>query len=308
MNRVQIVSGALVLTVATACGSITDAGQPVDVRPYVTGAAAAALDVNGLFVFPEPTPPSVPIISAEVAGQQADAFLVSYGPVMKQIWDRHRNAPVDVNRMRRDSRMFYIDTPYEWRAVEGFSPVTERFLGPHYLTTFNVWSRPVVLIAISAYNHHVSIRPDGTISIPNGNGMEFLDWGIGRDTSLMRYESPEAAAVRAGRLTGALITEVPSLVRIGLLQTPLSAGWKFTLDRPVTVRVISSGRLAEVQEIHIGPDLEYRVFIPAPDQPVHFDAPFVRLDENGEPVGVEYVEIPVRPGYPTIFEAVTVVR
>lgn len=290
------------------CGDsrITDPSAPVDARPYVTGAAAANLGSGSLFTLNSPTSPStLPIVSPERARELAQAFVLSYGPTLKQWWDQDHGAPLDLARLEPDSRPFYGPTAYEL-FPEGFHPTMHRAYGPYYLVRMGWGTRYPLMVAVSGYSTHVLIMSNGKLHIPGGSGMEFLSRGIPADTTGREYYSlisPEAAVVRVARGTGTRVSEVPEYVLSEARMGPYGGLWKLTLERPVRVRTVTDARTVDVRHVYVGRESGRQLLIPAAQQPTEVTVSALR-GVVGDDVLTETVTLPVRAGQPTIFEEV----
>lgn len=286
---------------------ITDATEPQDIRPYVTGAAAANLDPEGLFTYPAPTAPSTePIISAERARELAVSFALSFGPALERYWKQEHGRSFDFTSLRADPRVFYQRTAYGL-FPEGFHGAFRRMYGPYYLVRLSSGGRPRMSVAVSAYNSNVAIFPDGRLDLPLESGGDFFAHGLPVDTTrgdVMAPLTPEAAAAHVARLTGARVSEVPEFVRMVWNWGPLGGGWKITLERAVRVRTLSGGVTAEVRDVYLGREGGRRLFIPASEQPTEYRTGALRSGESEEIVPVS---LPILPGQPTEFEEVALI-
>jgi hypothetical protein len=296
--------GAVVLGACTE-REITGPSTAVDVRPYVTGAAAASLDADHLFAFPAPTAPSTKaIISPARAADLAMAFVLSWGPSVRKWWEEDRGGPVDLAKLQPDSRAFYALPPYAL-FPDGYHPAFPRFYGPYYMVRMRAGSQYPVLVAVSAYSTEVLISADGRINRPAESGGEFSDKALAADTmrDYFAFLSPEEAVARVAQRTGTRISEVPQLVLSEMRLGPVGGAlWKITLERPVRVRVVDSGRTAEVTEVYVGRKRGRELLIPAAQQPAEVtESALPRGDGEVVP---EMVKVGIRPGVPLNFEVV----
>jgi hypothetical protein len=305
---IHVALAGLFLITAAGCDGpgITGPSDTVDVRPYVTGAAAANLGPDLLFTFPVPTAPStLPIISAERARDLARANVLSYGPALSSSWQEQHGRAFDFSLLQADSRAFYASSPYEL-FPEGFHPAVRRTFGPYYLVRMSSGTSYPLMVAVSAYNTHVTITPEGKLHTPGESGMEFLEHGIPADSTSNEYYSllsPEAAVVRVALKTGVRISEIPEHVLTEARMSAYGGLWKLTLERPVRVRVVASGRTAEVSQIYVGREKGRQLLIPAAQQPTEITLSAPRIDADGEIV-MDSGTMAVRPGQPTLFEQV----
>jgi hypothetical protein len=305
-RRLLPLIGALLLT---ACGEpgIIEPTDPVDVRPHVTGAAAANLDADGLFTYPIPVAPSTePIISAERARELAVSFVLSFGPALERYWKEEHGQAFAFSELQAEARVFYQSTAYGL-FPDGFHGAFRRMFGPYYLVRLSSNGRRRMSVAVSAYNTNVSIFPDGRLDRPMESGADFFAHGFPVDTTRRDVAaplSPEEAVAHVARLTGVRISEVPEFVRMVWNWGPLGGGWKITLERPVRVRTLSEGVTAEVREVYLGREGGRRLFIAASEQPTEYKTGALRAGDSEEIVPVL---LPILPGQPTVFEEVAVV-
>jgi hypothetical protein len=305
------IAGLACVLLLTACDGREIVGPhgPVDVRPYVTGEAARALSPEGLFILPEPAAPSTrSIILPGQAVSLAASYVLSFGPALQRFWERDRGRSIRPSDLRPDRRAFYAATPYG-TFPEGYHPGFSIAFGPYYLVQMRSGSTAEVLVAVAGYATEVAIDSSGYIDGPVQGGNEFVSQGVPLDTTrpnLAFSVTPEEAVFRAGQLTGARVSSVPQLLRVGLPLGPFSSVWKLTLDRTVRVTVVETGRKEEVSEIYVGFEVGRQLIIPATEQPTEFVGPAIRIDGDGEHLGVDMVSVPILPGLPTVFEAVAV--
>jgi hypothetical protein len=287
LHFARLPAAGLIL-LAGGCGTeITppELADSADVRPYVTGAAAADLTADGLFVLPAPTAPAErPIITPERARALAAAYVFTFGPPLRRHWEEERGRTLDISHLEADSRVFYTSTPYGL-FPPGYHPAFMRGYGPWYLVRMMSGSTPTLHVAVAAYASEVEIDSEGYIRRPVETGMEFVSQGIPVDTTRLHLPgslSPEAAVVRVGRLTGARVSEVPELLWTGLPLSPASSLWKLTLDRAVRVRATQSGRVVEVRYLYGGAEPGRRLMIPTAEQPTSVTAWPMRTGLAGE--------------------------
>ncbi|HEX8454802.1 MAG TPA: hypothetical protein VF647_22180 [Longimicrobium sp.] len=279
-------------------------------RQYVAGSAEQRLGSDGLFTYPQATAPSsAAIITEQRARELAASFVLSFGPASKPFWDRERGRAIDVTRLRADSRVFFVHTPYEL-FPEGYHPAFRRAFGPFYLFTLATGREPEVLVAVSAYSNDVGIHPDGKLDMPRQSGMEFVASGVPIGAALDGNGSllgPEEAVVRVGRATGARVIEVPDLVMLNIPEGPLNGAWKLSLDRDVRVRTAAGAEMRTISTLYLSRVQGRQTLIAAAVQPSYQDVPARRIGPAGEDLGQELVRLPIIPGRTAVFEEVTVV-
>lgn len=285
---------------------VIDPAPPPDVRPYVTGAAAANLGPDGLFSYPVAVAPSTePIISAARARELAVSYALSFGPALEQRWQQQHGQAFDYRELQADDRVLFQSTPFEM-FPEGYHGAFRRTFGPYYLVRLGTEGHHRMSVAVSAYNTNVSILPDGRLDRTFESGAEFFERGFPADSTSAELAPlwPEAAVVHVARLTGTRVSEVPEFVRMVWNWGPLGGGWKLTLERAVTVRTLSGSRTVEVRELYLGREGGRRLFIPAAEQPSQLTTGALLSGESDELVSVT---LPIIPGQPTVFEEVSVV-
>jgi hypothetical protein len=285
---------------------ITDPAPPPDVRPYVTGAAAANLGPDGLFSYPIAVAPAAePIISAARARELAVSYTLSFGPALEERWRQQHGQAFDYRELQADGRVLFQSTPFEM-FPDGYHSAFRRTFGPYYLVRLGTEGHHRMSVAVSAYTTDVAILPDGRLNRPSESGAEFFERGFPADstTDEMAPLWPEAAVVHVARLTGTRVSEVPEFVRMVWNWGPLGGGWKLTLDRAIRVRTLSGSRTTEARELYLGREGGRRLFIPAAEQPAYLEMGAL---VSGDPDKIELVRLGVLPGQPTVFEEVAVV-
>jgi hypothetical protein len=301
--------GAIILIAGCDGSGITRPQPPPDLRAFVTGAAADNLGHDGLFLLEEPVAPSSrAIIVPDRARDLAASYVRTFGPSLENDWERERGQRIAISGLKPDPRVFYASTPYE-AFPEGFHPAFGTAFGPYYIVRMTSEGVPTLLVAVAAFATEVEIDGEGKIQRPPLRGNEFVSQGIPVDTTrpyLATAVTPEDAVLYVGSLTGARVSEVPELVRVGLAYGPLSSSWKLTLDRPVNVRTTANARRAEVRDLYVGPERGRRLMIPAAEQPSEYLIPALRVGTDGEDLEPETVRVGIKPDQPTIFEPVVI--
>lgn len=299
------------LMVASGCGDsgITAPGSTEDVRPYVTGAAAARLDAQGLFVFPTQVSPSAfQILTPERARGLAEAHVRTDGAYYEEDWEKERGAGIELAALRADPRVLYVPTPFGLMP-EGYHRSYTRELGPYYLVRMVSGRELVLYVAVAAYATEVVIDATGKTQRPAlGRGGEFVVHPITRDTAHYRMFTPEQAVIVAGRVTGVRVSEIPVLVQQQKPYSPTISLWKLTLERPVRVRAPQSARSLDVNEIYIDALRSSRLQIPVLNQPTSDTIFALRARPDGSVINSDpdRLLIPILGGAPTHFEPVTV--
>lgn len=274
------------------------------IRRHLTSEAASQVRSDGSFSLAAPSAPGDrPIMSAERAAELALAYVRSYGPSFKEVWEEDRGAPIDLASLRVGGRVLYARTPYG-AFPSGYHPAFAHVYGPYYLVPMSVGSEPVLLISVAAYATQTRLDRGGFISRPVQSGNEFVSRGLPIDTTRFRLISAEEAVEFVGRSTGARIAQVPEFVRVAMPNAPAAAVWKLTLDREVGVRAGTGRGRARVREVYVGPEKGGRFMIQGAGSPHSQKVPALRPD--GEDGRVEMVEVPVLPKAVLSFDSATV--
>lgn len=264
-----------------------------DVRAHVAGEAAENLTAEGKFVLPPPRQEPFPQISAAEAAEQAVVHMRMFGPLVRKYLEEQHGAPLDFARLEADPRVYYATTPYEQTIPPDFHPGLRKNLGPYYLVVLRSSGRPVLSVAVSAYNTDFVVR-NGELHFPVNHGNNFMPQGahVGREFSMP--VSPERAVQIVAEATGARVVAVPALSLPQQTYVPQFARWRIALDRPVRVRGVETGQVRDVRELYVGN--RGVISVPRTEQPgpVRVRDP----EQEGE------VRINAREGMPTAFERV----
>jgi hypothetical protein len=276
--------------------------QP-DVRSWVAGAAAQALDANGHFVFPPPeiaTP--FPVITEARARDLAAAYVWTFAtnPGFASLLQVQRGgASTDLSAPEPASRVEFAESPYEPVTTETSAP-SRRSYGPFFVVRMLERGMPFLSLRVSAYATDVNIA-NGMLVFPSHSGGEFDWFGIPPAIVDQNPISPEVATETVAKATGAKVDEVPVLVAPHRDYAFQFARWKLRLDRPVTLRVVSSGRQVLGREVYVGLSLGPRepavFYVPTETQPTRDTVPLAPP-----------VVLSIRPNYPVAFERVTIVQ
>lgn len=301
--------------VLCACAAVAacreSAFEPVvepdpDIRAYVTGAAASALDQSGHFQFPSTAghqPDNVPIVGAQRARELAVAFTQSYGPSFLPFWERDRGTQIDFASLTASIRVYPADSPFGAVPDEGCHPAFIRMFGPYYLLTLESDDTPVVRLAVSAQTTEFDVANDGSLIEPPSTGQDFVHEGIpSRSGTIV---SPEQAVALAARATDARIVEVPRLtLRRSSVYSPTTALWEVQLDRPANV--VTGDARTQLATLFVGPDALF--YAPDVTQPDAVTFTCTTIDENGAPNGQASVVVPILAARPVDFKRIAVKR
>lgn len=278
------------------------AAVPPRLSQYVTDDAAAGINGQGLFSLGQPAATGDhPIITPERAGELALAYVRSFGPSLRSVWEEERGAPINLATLRVASRVLYAGTPYG-SFPAGYHPAFQRGFGPYYLVPLTSGAEPVLLISVAAYATQTTVDRRGFVQRPVQRGNEFVSRGLPVDTARFRLVSPEEAVAFVAETTGARIARTPELVRVGMPYAPASAVWKLTLDREIAVKAGQNRAPSRVSEVYVGPERGRRVMIPIPTTLRSERVPALRTDAGVE--RNEIINMPIKEGAFISFEPV----
>ena len=276
--------------------------QP-DVRNWVTGIAAQAVDGNGHFTFPVPqiaTPYSV--ITPTRARDLSAAYVATFGPnpsFVSVLQVQRGGATTNLDVTEPSGRVEFAESPYEPVTPET-SGASRRSYGPFFIVRMLEKGAPVLSLRVSAYATDVTIG-NGTLVFPAESGGEFDWFGIPPAIVDQNPISPEVATETVAKATGAKVDTLPVLVAPHRDYAFQFARWKLRLDRPVTLRVVSSGRQVVGREVYVGLSL-------GPREPAVFYVPAeIQATRDTVPKAPPVI-LSIRPQYPVAFERVAVVH
>jgi hypothetical protein len=292
---------AVVLCVAAGCRSdgmsmTAPSDPPPDIIDYVTGEARESLSGQGLFELAPPSSEHRETIPAERARQLAAAFVLTYGRQYRVIWERDLGESINLITLEPDTRVFFADTPYG-RFPSGFHPAFARAYGPWYLVWMKSAGKPVLIVAVSAYNTDIGVDKHGYIVQPRMSGNDFEVWAISRQPGGIQPLTPETAVEFLGRGASVRVARTPRLLLRNVDQHPAAAVWKLALERPIKVRDRTSGERHDVAEVFVGP--HQRLWTATPGQPRVHHATAIRVNAQGQNVGREAIQVPIRADFPT---------
>lgn len=310
-----------ILAVGTAFGCTDPTGPgavpvPPDVRPWVTGAAAASLDDDGHFVFPDPAPPGPDeMVDGPFAAELALAFIRTWvanpnviriggGSSIRERLERDHGGPVDWSTVRPDARAAYFArTPYEPLPDSIGRDSLRRFYGPHYLVPLFEGDEQVASIWVAAYSTEVAITAEGFVDLPAVYGNEFFPGGVPGGLPFMLPLWPEEAVMFASEATGAKVAEIPVLTQLEAPKAPQGAVWQLTMDREITVLEIDSGVSRRARTVYVGvwgDPLTVRWYRAADEQPTTQTIRYATVLDH-EVVEWHEIEIGIRPDVPILF-------
>lgn len=291
---------AICVMAAAACdrGAGTPTGidsPPPEIGAFVTGEAAAALSADGTFPYAGPVHHREdPIISPNLAGEQAMGYVRAYGQFLHRSWEKEAGRSIDLRGLRVHSRVFYAESPYGRFPAGPISPGFRKGFGPYYLVTLTDGRSPVLLVGVAAFNTDVRVDERGLARIPPDGGNEFVSWGVPLDTTKYAVMTPERAVARLGFKTGARVTTPPQLVQMSVIHHPVIAVWRLSLDRPVRVRAAGGEWERETREVYLNGRGHYMV--PADEQPLGHTERFPTTTWSWQNQEVIEATVPIIPG------------
>lgn len=305
MKAHQLIVLAGMGAIGAGCGDPAGPTTPPerDVRPWVTGAAAEAVDENGHFRF-EGQPPDwpCPCIDEAAARIQAQAFVRTFCPDLQSSLDLHHGDRVDCDALEPASRAVPVQSPYE-TVPDSFPLGIRKVYGPQYLSRLYQHGVPAVSVFGSALNTDLWVE-NGSIRGPSSASFTFQVTGIPRGGGYLNPIGPEAAVVVAAQATGALVAEVPELILPRREYGFVFAKWRVILDRPARLRDRTTGQIIETDTLYVGlhirpvtwdlvPDA---ILVPQAQQP---DSDTIyRFDDSGQE---RMWILPFRPDRPVAF-------
>jgi hypothetical protein len=279
--------------------------QPPPLNRLVAG--GVLLDRAGRFQLDEPrAPDDVPIISAERAGELADAWVHTYAAFFRRSWAERRGTPVDVTTLAREPRVYYAETPYE-KFPESWHPSFRRHYGPFYLAHFTAGpgGPRVLTVAVAAYNTDVTVDRDGKLQLPTQSGGDFFPMPVSTDPARYAPLSPEEAAQHVATATGARVARTPRLVLMDRdIHPAAGAVWELALDREVGVRPARGGERARVRTVYVGAGKRLLVARPGQARGQRVTIPDPPAPNPGSRRS-RTVDVSLRPGMNAAFDAVT---
>jgi hypothetical protein len=296
------------LGLIAAIAACDAAHKPVELPPaevglatHTAGAAERAVGPDGRFVLRAPPTLARRQITSEEALKQAVAYVTTLGSFHVPFWEKRRGAPVAVSELRPSGPVYYAASPYDQDRIPAGTPgAFGRYRGPYYFVTFaDAAGRPAVVVAVSAYNTHVSLA-NGKVgyTTPLDQGGEFLSRPVPLRRAAELPITAERAVTLVGAATGRRAVEVPELVLPPFGHMPHLARWRARLDRPAVVTAAGGGTRSEEAEVYVG--MWGGTFRPKPAQP---GGSRIRAYTSDA-----ILTVPRAAGRPIDFEPVTLIR
>jgi hypothetical protein len=306
-----VVPTALMLLIV-ACNGDAQSGAPVSsaaaLTPYLTGAAANALQPNGQFtVDPGESPDGTPMISEGSARALAMAYVRSFGPSFHGVWERERGAPIDLSTITVGPRIYFAHTPYG-AFPSGLHPAFRRSYGPYFLVTLLSKGEPVIEMAVSAYNTDTRTNSVGQLVLPPLGGMGFIHEGIPVNRDSYRLLSPEEAAAAVSSGSRARVATPPKLMLRAHDTSALLAVWQMDTERDVSIQDRGDSRARTARAFFVSSRAKDR-FLRAEDvQPASESGEGPTVSSTGELGPATRYEVPIQHGRPTKYRAISFTR
>lgn len=305
--RVRRVPVLLIAVHAAGCrGGVEPVREP-DVRSFVTGAAAAAVDNNGAFVFTN-APPNGAFVSINEgrAVELAAAFIRTFawpdyviGSPLGAALEKQHGAAIDARLLKARGAVVLADSPY-LDADPGSASFQRNLFGPRYLIRLHDGSGPAIGVAVSAYAADVQVK-DGNAILPAESGAEFQAYGNPYNKGYMNPVGPERAVVSAATATHTQVVEVPQLLLPERRFSFVNARWRVVLAREACFVNTATRDTAKSRVVYVGTALTSAGAILARD--ALFLPAAVQADEDTASTN-PLVLFRRRPGVPILFERV----
>ena len=233
----------------TACdGQIAVPPQPLpqDIRRFVTGDAALALNDAGHFTLPDSVTRPSGQVDEEHAISAAIRYVRTYGRWFVGSWSRERGATVDLARLAPCGHAFYATSPY--RALPAnVSESRKRYFGPHWIVPICNGPSTEVVVSLSAR----ATELQNSDFVPTSNE-GLVSFGVPADIASRAPFTPETAVALAYQITGKRVSGVPVLIQAAAPDAPATSSWVVQLESPVSVRGVESAVRRDRGRLYIG--------------------------------------------------------
>lgn len=310
-----------VVMLAISCMSILGAceNSPVgpdlqsefDVTPWVTESLARDLDSSGWFVMPAgDVLYGDDILSGDEARALALAWIESHaypdvrlaGTAPGDIMEDIHGGPIDWSTIAAEARVFVAESPYDLEQ-DSLPHELRRFVGPFQMVRLSDRGGVVGSMGVSIYNTDFWVRDDGNLGQPEPViSTEFSFAGVAAGSPFQKPMVPEYAARLAAEETGALVAELPILLRPNRLYFPQASMWRVALDRDVEFVSVESGSAIVSRIVYVARDgsLSLSDGVSSGDSVTH-----VEYGDDGERHERVY-GLTLRPGMSSNFQTVVV--
>jgi hypothetical protein len=270
------IAGVGLAAIALACGEpkltptppVSRLTRPTrsELSAAINTRLSSRLNAAGQFVFPDAGGPST--ITSARAIVLAEVWRMTMAQYLVSALERERGAPIALDALKPDSRVFVARAPYQI-AADAPKPARNAF-SDYYLVQYHDQSGlPVMSVAVSVLATDISIV-DGRLVFPTAHGNEFFATGISPQASDGVPFSPERAAVLAHEMTGAMVSDIPELVEVGMTSSrargaPQYSVWHLRLDHDVPLATEKAASLRDSHDLYF--DHHGRPLMAAADQP-----------------------------------------
>jgi hypothetical protein len=245
--HVALVVGAWCCTLAgVACRDDRVPTEPRISSAWLTGQAVEAVASDGHFRLHVVQRHPLDEVSSEEATRIAATWVHTNGLWLRHAFEQDRGSPVDPRHVSECGRVFYAETPYA-ELPQSASHTLRTVYGPWWLVTLCDDRWPAISVAVSAYSKNLKV----TNGVVSGIGNELFATGIPATLPSVPM-SPEEAVQMAVAQTGARVSEVPVLMMAPRPESPQTAKWMVTLDRPVMIRGLHSKLARPVTTVFVG--------------------------------------------------------
>ena len=249
---------------AACSNDVTAIDRPPSVEVLaaaVTGKASLSVNADGKFANLQSSAPGE--LSPGEAVLLANAYAKQFVPLQYSFLEQRRGGKIDLKRLTACGRPLYAQSPFE-PLPQTIDVIFRRAYSAWWLVTLCAGNDPQVSLAVSALATDLKIEK-GKIVFPPIHGSEFFPAGIPVEHEGEFPMSPEAAAVRASKLSGVRVSSVPTLLMPSSAEgSPQEAKWTLALERSVRMRS-ASARVVETATIFAAAEIQKRGFAAAYD-------------------------------------------
>jgi hypothetical protein len=256
---------------SVGCSSATDLDRSdaLDIREFVVGEALADLDRNGQFRLNDPFGREAgvtPGYAQRIAAAVIEQFVLSGVGIpgydsWRQYLERVHGAPIEWGEATVGARSPYYTYPYLLPLPDSAPASARRFHGPHYLVPVLVGSRQVAVVSVSAFT---STSFDATGRLIDTGDNNVRPTGVRYESPIGLPAAPEEAVRHVASRLAVRVARVPYLLQLGDRIAHSYSQWVLTLERPVRIRLLSSGGRVETNTLYVGEFASFADLHPAP--------------------------------------------
>jgi hypothetical protein len=294
------------LATLASCHSPTGPDHRIpDIRSWVTGDAASALNSSGHFVFAaSPPASSASDIGPDRAKDLAIAFFrmfaapdIVLGSSIVEEWTRE-HGHFNINDVYMARPVYFGESPYA-PLPDSLPSYIRNYLAPRFITYYAVDNRIIGTNAVSVLNSDLRID-NGRIEFGRVGGEEFHINVVPKFLGYTNPITPERAVEVVGKSTGAKTKHVPELLLPHRRLGRMFARWRLVLDRKIPVTGDSTGLAFLTDTVYVGtagpsaftgaPANHEQIWIALPDQPGREIIPYqVPISREARSVAVSIV-------------------